>query len=351
LSRAEFESFIKSFALFFGSLGILIATLFYINYTKEIQTLDEQLFSKMRLCSFDLKCEEFEIDFIEPKEEKLYTLYKDKSGLNSYYPIPNSQKYIMHLNFSVHNYDIALKTLQKKALYNFLAILGIVFLLSILFSIYALYPLRNALLLTQEFIKDILHDFNTPLSSLRLNSAMLKSEIGESEKLKRIEMSIENILNLQRHLRSYLQNHIQKKERIDLKNIIQSDVYILEKSYPDVEFKITLKDVYIYSDRDAFLRIIDNLLTNAAKYNRSGGIVKISYDTKNSILHVTDTGRGIKNTKRIFDRFYKEQDRGLGVGLHIVKKLCKELGIEISLSSEIGVGSNFSLNLSKLILR
>lgn len=351
MSRAEIESFLKSFALFFGSLGILIATLFYINYTKEIQTLDEQLFSQMRLCSFDLKCEQFEIDFIEPATQKLYTLYKDEKSLESYYPIPNSQKYIMHISFGTDKYDAELKKLQQKATYSFLAILGVVFILSILFSIYALYPLRSALLLTQEFIKDILHDFNTPLSSLRLNSAMLKKEIGESEKLSRIEQSIEKILNLQQHLRSYLQNHLQEKEKIEIMDIIQKEIYMLEKNYPDIEFMVDMQSRHIFTNRDAFLRIIENILSNAAKYNKQGGLVKISYDTKTESLHVTDTGKGIKNPKRIFERFYKEQERGLGIGLHIVKKLCEELGIKIEVKSELGVGSDFILNLSKLTVR
>lgn len=351
MSRAEIESFLKSFLLFFGSLGILIATLFYINYTKEIQTLNEQLFSEMRLCSFDLKCEKFDIEFIEPENQKLYTLYKNEGGLRSYYPIPNSQKYIMELGFSSQNYDMELQRLQKKALSSFLSFLAVVFILSMLFSVYALYPLRSALLLTQEFIKDILHDFNTPLSSLRLNSAMLKKELGESEKIERIERSVENILSLQQHLRSYLQNHHQEKEKFDIRDIIGENIYMLEKNYPDIEFKVEMPKREIFTNRDALLRIVGNILSNAAKYNRADGLVMVSYSDEAETLHITDTGKGIKNPKRIFERFYKEQERGLGIGLHIVRKLSEELNIKIEVKSELGVGSDFSLNLSKLIVR
>ncbi|MDT8337751.1 MAG: HAMP domain-containing sensor histidine kinase [Sulfurimonas sp.] len=351
MSRAEIESFLKSFLLFFGSLGILIATLFYINYTKEIQTLNEQLFSEMRLCSFDLKCEKFEIGFIEPENQKLYTLYKNEEGLKSYYPIPNSQKYIMELAFSSQSYDMELQKLQEKALYSFLSILAVVFVLSMLFSVYALYPLRSALLLTQEFIKDILHDFNTPLSSLRLNSAMLKKEVGDNEKIQRIEKSVENILSLQQHLRAYLQNHLEEKEKFEIKEIVDKNIYMLEKNYPGIEFKVEMTKREIFTNRDAFLRIVENIFSNAAKYNRADGFVKVSYNDKNATLHITDTGKGIKNPKRIFERFYKEQERGLGIGLHIVKKLSEELDIKIEVKSELGVGSDFSLNLSKLIVR
>ena len=57
---------------------------------------------------------------------------------------------------------------------------------------------------------------------------------------------------------------------------------------------------------------------------------------------------GIQNTKKIFDRFYKEQDRGIGIGLHIVKKLCEELSIKIKVQSQINFGTKFTLNLSQL---
>ena len=88
----------------------------------------------------------------------------------------------MSIEFSIEQYNKALGNLKKEALFNFFSILSVIFILSIIFSIYALYPLRNALLLTQEFIKDILHDFNTPIASLRLNSSMLKREIGNNKK-------------------------------------------------------------------------------------------------------------------------------------------------------------------------
>ena len=122
MSRVEIESFLKSFLLFFTSLGVLIATLFYINYNKDIQTLDEKLFSQMRVCSYDLKCDNFEIDFLNQESQELYRLYKNEQGLSSYYPIPKSEKFIMSLNFSKEKYQKELQELKKDALINFLII-------------------------------------------------------------------------------------------------------------------------------------------------------------------------------------------------------------------------------------
>lgn len=348
MSRVELESFLKSFALFFTSLGLLLASLSYLNYTKNIQTLDETLFSQMRICSFDLKCEQFQLDFVTKEDQKPYTLYKDENGLYSYYPVPRSEKFFMRLDFSAKQYSKELKSLQNDSLWKFASVLAIIFLLSIAFSFYALHPLRNALLLTQEFIKDILHDFNTPLASLRLNTSMLKQELGDNQKIERIEQSVENVLSLQSHLRSYLDNHALQKEEFELDGLIQTQINMLEKNYPDISFDIDVNGVRLYTSRKAFTRIMNNLLTNAAKYNKQNGTVKIQY--KNNTLKIIDSGKGIKNPKRIFERFYKEQERGIGIGLHIVKKLCDELGILITIESTLDKGSKFTLDISRLTL-
>ena len=348
LSRVELESFVKGFLLFFASLSILITTLFYLSYTKELKTLDDTLFSQMRLCSFDLKCERFSIDFVPLKEQALYTLYKDGSGLHSYFPIPGANDYLMELRLSAEAYENERRALQKEALMAFAAVIAVVLLLSVIFSLYAIHPLRSALLLTREFIKDILHDFNTPLAAMRLNSAMLKREIGENDKITRIEQSVQNVLDLQQHLRAYLHDHPGQKEPIELKALLRERVSLLEKSYPGIRFGLAAEDVTIRTNREAFVRIIDNLLTNAAKYNRKHGSVDVIFEQNRSMLRIVDTGKGIKNPKRIFERFYKEQERGIGIGLHIVKKLSEELGIKIRVESKVGRGTTFSLDLSSL---
>jgi two-component system, OmpR family, sensor kinase len=347
LSKVELESFLKSFFLFFTSLSILIGTLFYLSYKSDIQTLNEKILSQMRVCSYDLKCDNFELDFIDKENKELYKLYKSSSGLKSYFPIPKSEKFVMSLEFSNQNYLKKLKTLKNKALRNFALVIFIVIIISLLFSFYALSPLRNALFLTQEFIKDILHDFNTPLASLRLNTSMLKKEIGENGKIERIEASVTNVLTLQEHLRSYLNNHSFQKEEFYLDEILKQQIELLQKNYPNITFSTNVKNIKITTNKEAFMRIIDNILTNAAKYNKVDGKVIISFE--NNKLQIEDTGKGIKNPRRIFERFYKEQTRGIGIGLHIVSKLCDELKINISVKSQVGVGSSFILNLSKVI--
>jgi len=349
LKKVEKESLLKSFLLFFFSQALLIGALFFLNYKKDIQTLDEKIFSQMRICSFNLQCKEYGIAFVPKKKQELYRLYRDNDLLSSYFTIPGSQKNYLKIYLPKQKYEQQLISLRKQAISTFLLVLFITALLSFAFALYALSPLRNALRLTEEFIKDILHDFNTPLSTLRLNIAILEQKYGEVANIKRAQNAVQTILNLQANLRSYLQAHTNQQEEFLLDTVVQERVELFATSFSDITVKVMKTDVLLLTNRDAFVRIFDNLLSNALKYNKKGGSVTIYVENENLIIQ--DTGKGIKNQKRIFERFYKEQERGIGIGLHIVKKLCDELGIAIVLKSKVGEGSRFALNLHPIIKR
>ena len=345
MKSVEVESFLKSFSIFFISISLLISTIYYINYTKDIQKLDDEIFSKMKICSYDLKCEEYKIDFVLTKEKELYKLYKTKEELVSYFPISNSTQNSLEISLDLKKYNIYITNIKEQTLISFLIIIVIVLVLSSFFALYSLYPLRNALRLTEEFVKDILHDFNTPLSTLRLNSSMLEKEFGSNQKISRIQKSVQTILDLQLNLRAYLNNTVVQKENIDLKTLVAQRVAVAQMSYENVTYTSRVKEGTLFTNVDAFTRILDNILSNAGKYNKTAGSVEVSLSENGKVLSIKDSGKGIKNPQKIFDRFYKEQDRGLGIGLHIVKKLCNELKIKVSVESEIGKGSNFFLEI------
>lgn len=345
MNQVEVESFVKSFLLFFISIGLLISFLFYANYTKELSSLDNELFSKMKVCSYDLKCKEFGINFVDKKEQVFYELYKKDSSLHAYFPILGSDEFVMEFIFTDEDYKKLTSALKKEILAEYSVVIVIVLILSVLFSLYSIQPLRSALSLTQEFIKDILHDFNTPLSILRLNTSMLEKDEVNKSKIERIELSVQNILDLQDNLKSYLHNHELQKEYFDMKELVQQRIKLLEKNYSSLDFIVEMPITHVQTNKEAMKRILDNLLSNAAKYNKKNGFVRVSYNVDKERLNIEDSGIGIKNPKRIFERFYKEGERGIGIGLHIVKKLCDELNIDIKVKSEVGVGSTFSLAL------
>jgi len=345
LNRIELESFIKGFLLFFISLSILVGVLFYFLYQKEILTKENELFTQMRICSLTLKCDDFNINF-EEKSKKLttYKLMKNDAILYSLFNIESSNKFLLKISFKKDKYIDILKVTKKKFYIYYIFALVAIAILSILFSLYTLNPLRKALILTEEFIKDILHDFNTPIASLKLNSYLLKKEIGENVKVTRIENSLKTILSLQNNLITYLQNQPLQKEEFSLKDIVEDRVNFISKLYEDISFKIDIEDKQINYSKEAFIRILDNLLSNASKYNKKHGTVYVSFT--NNTLVIKDEGIGIKNTTKVFQRFYKENQRGIGIGLHIVKKLCDELDITIEIKSKIGLGTSVYLYLT-----
>ena len=351
MKRVEAESFIKSFSLFFISLSLLFGAHIYLDYKKECEHLDQSILSEMRLCSFNLKCEHFELDFALADEEKLYTLSKDDLGVYSFFPISQSTQNVLKFTYSSDAYQMKKREILNKTIEHALIMLLIIVIVSALFSFYALHPLRSALRLTEEFIKDILHDFNTPLSALRLNISMLKQEVGESKKMLRIEQGVENILGLQENLRGYLHQHSKEKEDFDIRELVKQRVLPLESLFPHITFITDVESLEVYTNKEALTRVLDNLLSNAAKYNRDNGVVEVSLSKGDNILSIKDTGKGIRSAEKVFGRFYTEQERGLGIGLHIVKKLCDEMRVKVSVESEVGVGSVFSLDLSVLTLR
>ncbi len=347
MKKVEKESFIKSFLLFFISQAILLSALFFIDYKKEIQTLEAKIFSDMRLCSYDLSCKDFTIDFVTKRDQELYKLYKKEKGLFTYFTIPGSQKNYLEISLPKKKYQEKIDTLRHQYILIYLLTLFVTALLSALFALYALSPLRNALHLTEEFIKDILHDFNTPLTTLRLNLSILQKDLRENKNLKRAQNAIHTLLSLQSNLRAYLHTHTLQKEECYLDTLLKERIDMLASPYKHLTIEQNIPHLQLFCNKDAFLRIFDNIFSNALKYNKKNG--KVSVWVENSMLIIEDSGKGIKDTAKIFNRFYKEQERGIGIGLHIVKKLCDELGMEISVKSQINQGTKFTLNITSLL--
>jgi signal transduction histidine kinase len=350
LKKHEIESLVKSFLLFFISLGIFLAFILYLDYKQKIEDLKQDIFAQMRVCSFNLECPDFKIDFKDKDIGKPLFLYEIDGTLEAYFLVPTSNKYLLSITYPVKSYENKRSKILKENIFRFLLYLIIVAVLSVLFSFYALYPMKEALMTIDEFIKDILHDFNTPISSIVLNSSLLESDLKNREKISRIQQSTQNILSLQDNLKSYLTGLQTQKESFEVSTLIAKKQKSLQKIYPDIKWELDKTVLNITTNKAAFDRVISNLLSNAAKYNKKDGIIRIKIDAKSKNISIEDTGVGIKDHKKIFKRFYTEGKRGTGIGLHIVQKLCEELEIGIKVTTKIDKGSCFSLNLSKLTI-
>ncbi len=209
-----------------------------------------------------------------------------------------------------------------------------------------------------EFISNITHEMNTPLTSIRGYAELLNAG-GMNEKQKKnayatIMAQSDRLTNLIACIINY--------SEIDSENLPSYEVdfstlarHTLEALRPEAEkhgvtLNVEIADgVKISSRHELLTELLGNLTRNAIRYNKQGGSVTVSLDGKS--LAVADTGIGIaeENLDKIFDRFFtvdKSHDGkngGFGLGLAVVKKICRKSGWKLSVESKKGEGSKFTV--------
>jgi signal transduction histidine kinase len=348
LKTYEKEALFKSFLIFFILLGVLIGLNFWYEFHEKKQDIKNKIHMEMKLCAYEIECNGMLTDFVERnKKTEVNLLYEEKKVLYSYFKVPTVEKYVMKIVYPSKRYQFYMEQTKYEIIRKMLFYSLFFLLVSFMFALYSLTPLKKALRLNEEFVKDVLHDLNTPISSLKINLKLFKREVGESLKIQRMENNIETILVLQDNLQVFLKGIPTQVETFELYPIIAKRIDYFQVIYPDILYELEKTSIELHSNKEAFIRILDNLISNASKYNIKNGKVKIfCHSTK---LYIEDTGKGIKNPSRIFERYYKEQDRGIGIGLHVVKKLCRELGIIIDVKSKLEKGTKISMDISLLI--
>ncbi len=324
IKYSEKESLLKSFLLFFVVIELFLSFIFYNFYKLEEEHLSGQLFLEMKNYSFFFDDDRFDIDIV-PKEKKseFYELHFEKENLYILVPLAEGKEDALKIFYPQSNYQALLDSLLNGILKQFFFLSFIALIISLVFSFYALSPMRNAFILLEEFIRDIIHDLNTPITAILINLKMMDAK---SEEVQSISQSAKTISMLHKNLDSYLKEKQFKKEKFTLDEVIDEQVAFFSSMYDYLDWKVDITPIMIESDKHAFSRIIYNLLSNACKYNTSHGFIHIK--TEGNLLHISNDSYGIKKPDKIFERFYKESDRGVGIGLHIVEKLCAELDIE-----------------------
>ncbi len=300
----------------------------------------------MQLCSYSLECEQFSFDFAPQSENILNRLYDD-NGTYAYFTIPKSKKYYMKISYAADNLYTDMREITQSLWLQFILASLLLLGVALFFTFYSLNPIRKALRLNDEFIKDILHDYNTPITSMILNIKMFQDEKGEDPYITRLSRSIDNILRLQNNLKSFLHNSPSQCQNVDITTLVEERLKNIQNIYPDLAYIYDRQnDLIKATNHELLMRILDNLLSNAAKYNKVNGEVKVTIS--NETVTIEDTGKGIKDVNKVLQRYYKEQDRGIGLGLHIVNKLCNELNIGMSIQSKVNHGTKILLNFQHL---
>ena len=208
----------------------------------------------------------------------------------------------------------------------------------------------------QNLIKETLHEINTPVATIKMNTKMLQKKEQNPknlERLERIETSCDNLLNLYNQMEYSLKEKIDSVtvECFDINEIIEKSIEKFKDIKKDIQIIYQPQSLMIETDKNGFERVIDNLISNGIKYNKPNG--KINIFVEDNTLKISDTGIGIdtKNLFHVFDKYYQENslNSGIGLGLNIVKAHCDKYKVDLKIDSTKDVGSIFSLDLKGII--
>jgi len=210
-------------------------------------------------------------------------------------------------------------------------------------------PIINERKKLNNFIKDTTHELNTPITAILMSTG--KGAPATEKNLQRINLSAKRISEIYKDLvYLFLQDNKKSKKltKLNLDEIIVEQLEYFDSFASKKRLKITsdLEPTKFTIDKENFIRLFNNLVSNAIKYNTIGGSIDI--ELKNSVLKIKDTGIGIAEDKLedIFNRYFRatKEQGGFGIGLNIVYHICKTYNISIDVESKEKEGTTFTLD-------
>ncbi len=217
-----------------------------------------------------------------------------------------------------------------------------------------------------NFISIASHELRTPLTALKLQTALLRRQLARQDfqaidsdlvfidaqinVLTRLVEELLDVSKIQAGKLGYVQG------RVDLDALLQEIVHTMQHSHPGHRILVRgAVQVSLLGDRDRLGQVFTNLLSNAIKYSPLAQTVEVDLSASKEIatVRVRDYGPGIPQEQRdkIFERFYRAGGPrqaiipGLGMGLYIAAEIVKDHGGTITVDSEVGKGSTFTVTL------
>ena len=211
-------------------------------------------------------------------------------------------------------------------------------------------PMKRSIEILDNFIKDTTHEINTPITIINSNIEMLNTNNfspKDCRKLNRIKIASRTLASIYKDLKFTTLEHLDSVEETEfnLSELVQErvDYFMLFMDSKNIKVKLNLDKFVIKANRGMISRMVDNVLSNAIKYNKVGG--SISVTIKDNMLIIEDSGIGIdnENIKNIFSRYsrFNKHEGGFGLGLNIVKQIANYYKITIDVESKKDKGTRF----------
>lgn len=215
-----------------------------------------------------------------------------------------------------------------------------------------------------DFVANISHELRTPIGAISLIAENLIAELGEAPQGHYAEVILAEVTRLNETLNDLLElariefEGLSRRQSVDLSKVIEGAVGRLRNAALIKSVMLVVErnpEIFIEGDRAQLTSAISNLIDNAVKFSPVGSIVKIEgrLEDGRAYVSVADNGPGIalEHQARVFERFYRVDDArsretgGTGLGLAIVRHIAMLHGGDVSIESEVGVGTKLTLNL------
>ncbi|MEZ7891608.1 MAG: ATP-binding protein [Candidatus Wallbacteria bacterium] len=215
-----------------------------------------------------------------------------------------------------------------------------------------------------ELASGIAHEIRNPLTGIKMVIQLLDKDFEKKEaapnkytkvileEIDRVDNIISNLLNFARPSKPEFNNTSVVKIIETILLLVESKIKLMNttviREFPE-------KEVLVLCDSAQIKQVFLNLLQNSLQAMRmsENNILKISIKEENEYLYISisDNGCGIphENLKQIFDPFFTTKDNGTGLGLSIVHRIIEEHGGSITVESEVGKGSTFTVKLLRSI--
>ena len=224
--------------------------------------------------------------------------------------------------------------------------------------------LSNTGALRTDFVSNVSHELKTPLAVIRNYAKMLQSDNltdiqrveyaqGIDRATQRMTALITNILKMNKLENQQISPKVQEYDLTEqVAECLLSFDDALEQKQIDLQCEMDDR-ILVNADPELLTLVWNNLLSNAVKFTPEGGTIRVSVRPEKewAVVSVEDTGCGMdqETGKRIFDKFYQgdtsHATEGNGLGLALVKRVVDLTGGQISVQSEIGQGSTFTVKI------
>ena len=377
LSRSEKVTFIRFLSLYLGTsfvLLVLISLLYYQNEKTlhldlaktKMENISSKLSSKIifshmmdtKLNIDDyLEIEDYEIAFYNREGEKILGNFEGEVKLEkgffqekeNYILVDNStfgHLGIFHTVIKENLFSNLVNDIRKKILIFLLSIYSLIAMVGYFLAKLFVKPIKDEREKLNNFIKDTTHELNTPISAILMSS---ESEELSSKQLERIKLALHRVSEIYSDLTYvFLEEKDENRaiKELDLKQVIEEQLKYFEviAQKRKITINTELEEFFYKIDRNDFIRLFNNILSNAIKYNKKNGNVDIIL--KNKALSIKDNGIGIEKKKidDIFKRYFRatKEQGGFGIGLNIVSNICNSYSIKFDVSSQLKKGTTFT---------